>query len=143
MTLEPCAKRSSTALSCTVRLLNAGVTRVVIAAEDPHPFAAGNGVKYLREAGIEVEVGLCGEEARALNHGFFLRVVEKRPLVCADSDRSRYDAVFNPPPGEAPRAVLERLATAGLTRMCVEPGGDLAQRLERDGLLSPIFRLLA
>ncbi len=143
MTLEPCAKRSSTALSCTVRLINAGVTRVVIAADDPHPFAAGAGVKHLREAGIEVELGLCGDEARALNQGFFLRVTAKRPLVCADADRSRYDAVFNPPAGEEPRAVLARLATAGFTRMCVEPGGDLAQRLDREGLLSPVFRLSA
>ena len=143
MVLEPCARRSSTALSCTVLLLNAGVGRVVVATEDPHPNASGAGIANLREAGVEVELGLCGQEARALNAGFFMRVVQRRPLVCADSDRSRYDAVFNPPPGEEPAIVLQRLATAGLTRMCVEPGGAMAARLERDGLLSPVFHLSA
>lgn len=143
MVLEPCAKRSSTALSCTVRLLSAGVRRVIVAAEDPHPNASGAGIAHLREAGVAVELGLCGQEAQALNAGFFMRVTQQRPLVCADSDRSRYDAVFNPPAGEDHVTVLKRLATAGLTRMCVEPGGALAQRLESDGLLSPIFRLPA
>jgi hypothetical protein len=141
--LEPCAKRSSTALSCTVRLLNAGVGRVLVGAEDPHPNASGAGIAHLRAAGVAVEVGLCGEEARALNAGFFMRVTNQRPLVCADADRTRYDAVFNPPPGDEPAAVLKRLATAGLTRMCVQPGGALAKRLESEGLLSPIFTLAA
>jgi hypothetical protein len=70
-------------------------------------------------------------------------VKEQRPLVCADADRTRYDAVFNPPPGDEPAAVLTRLAHAGLTRMCVQPDGALAKHLESAGLLSPIFRLAA
>ncbi len=143
LVLEPCAKRSSTAISCTVRLLDAGVARVLVAAEDPHPNASGAGIAHLREAGVSVELGLCGQEARALNAGFFMRVTNQRPLVCADADRTRYDAVFNPPPGDEPAAVLKRLATAGLTRMCVQPGGALAKRLESEGLLSPIFTLAA
>lgn len=141
MVLEPCAKRSSTALSCTQRLLDAGVARAVVAAEDPHPNASGVGLAHLREAGVQVELGLCGAEARALNAGFFMRVTEHRPMVCADADRSRYDAVFNPPPGELPHVVLKRLASAGLTRMCVQPEGPLARQLDGEGLLSPVFRL--
>ncbi len=73
VTLEPCAKRTSGALSCADRLIQAGVARVVIAARDPHPFASGVGVERLRAAGIGVEVGLFADEARAQNADFFAR----------------------------------------------------------------------
>lgn len=73
VTLEPCAKRSSGAASCSDILTNAGIARVVIAAGDPHPFAAGVGVDLLRAAGILVEIGLLSEEARAQNADFFAR----------------------------------------------------------------------
>ncbi len=71
VTLEPCAKRSSGALSCADLLIQAGVAHVVIAARDPHPFAAGVGVERLRTAGISVEAGLMEEQARAQNAAFF------------------------------------------------------------------------
>jgi diaminohydroxyphosphoribosylaminopyrimidine deaminase/5-amino-6-(5-phosphoribosylamino)uracil reductase len=51
-------------------LRDAGVARVVVAVRDPHPFAAGAGVELLRAAGIEVEMGLLEDEARALNCEF-------------------------------------------------------------------------
>ncbi|OQW64108.1 MAG: riboflavin biosynthesis protein RibD [Proteobacteria bacterium HN_bin10] len=73
VTLEPCAKRSTGARSCTDLLIQAGVARVVIAAGDPHPFAAGAGVERLRAVGVAVESGLFEAEARALNAGFFAR----------------------------------------------------------------------
>jgi diaminohydroxyphosphoribosylaminopyrimidine deaminase/5-amino-6-(5-phosphoribosylamino)uracil reductase len=73
VTLEPCAKRSTGAASCTDQLIQAGVARVVIAAGDPHPFAAGVGVERLRAAGIQVEIGLMQEEARAQNADFFAK----------------------------------------------------------------------
>lgn len=73
VTLEPCAKRSNGTESCTDRLIAAGVARVVIAAGDPHPFAAGVGVERLRAAGIQVEIGLMEAEARAQNADFFAR----------------------------------------------------------------------
>jgi diaminohydroxyphosphoribosylaminopyrimidine deaminase/5-amino-6-(5-phosphoribosylamino)uracil reductase len=73
VTLEPCAKRSNGAASCADRLIQAGAARVVIAAGDPHPFAAGVGVERLRAAGIQVEIGLMQEEARAQNADFFAK----------------------------------------------------------------------
>lgn len=139
--LEPCARRSSTALSCTDRLIAARVARVVVATRDPHPNAAGVGVERLKQAGIAVEEGLCGEEARALNAGFIARVVTGLPLVAADAARQRYDASFNPSPGEDMRAALRRLGAAGFTRLCVPPGGPLAAALEQEGLLSAPFLL--
>lgn len=73
VTLEPCAKRTSGAPSCADLLIQAGVARVVIAARDPHPNAAGAGVERLRAAGIVVEIGLMEAEARAQNADFFAR----------------------------------------------------------------------
>ncbi len=73
VTLEPCAKRSNGTPSCADRLIAAGVARVVIAARDPHPFAAGVGVERLHAAGIQVEIGLMEGEARAQNAEFFAR----------------------------------------------------------------------
>lgn len=73
VTLEPCAKRTSGSMSCADRLIKEGIARVVIAASDPHPFAAGAGVERLRSAGITVEQGLMAEEARAQNADFFAR----------------------------------------------------------------------
>lgn len=71
VTVEPCALRSTGALSCADLLINADVSRVVVAARDPHPLAGGVGLDRLRRAGIEVEVGLMADEARAQNVAFF------------------------------------------------------------------------
>jgi pyrimidine deaminase RibD-like protein len=73
VTLEPCAKRSTGGTSCADLLIGAGVTRVVIAASDPHPYAAGVGVERLRAAGVLVEHGLMEAEARAQNANFFAK----------------------------------------------------------------------
>jgi diaminohydroxyphosphoribosylaminopyrimidine deaminase/5-amino-6-(5-phosphoribosylamino)uracil reductase len=66
VTLEPCAERSSGALSCSQLLIAAGVARVVIAAGDPSPKAAGRGDQRLRGAGITVETGFLADEADPL-----------------------------------------------------------------------------
>lgn len=71
VTLEPCARRSTGAISCSDRLIQADVARVVIAARDPHPYAAGVGVERLQAAGATVEIGLMEAEARAQNAAFF------------------------------------------------------------------------
>ncbi|MBI3437455.1 MAG: riboflavin biosynthesis protein RibD [Proteobacteria bacterium] len=71
ITLEPCAHRSNGAVSCSDLLIQSHVARVVIAARDPHPMAAGVGIERLRAAGIEVEVGLLEAEARVQNVAFF------------------------------------------------------------------------
>jgi pyrimidine deaminase RibD-like protein len=73
VTVEPCAKRSTGAMSCADRLIDAGVARVVIAARDPHPFASGVGIERLRAAGVQVEIGLMEAEARAQNAEFFAK----------------------------------------------------------------------
>ena len=80
VTLEPCSHHGRTG-PCAVALIDAGVKRVVVAMTDPNPEVAGRGIAMLREAGIEVEVGLLEEEARAINPGFLSRMSRHRPFV--------------------------------------------------------------
>ncbi|WGM40122.1 bifunctional diaminohydroxyphosphoribosylaminopyrimidine deaminase/5-amino-6-(5-phosphoribosylamino)uracil reductase RibD [Caulobacter sp. NIBR1757] len=63
VTLEPCGARSSGGTSCSQLLVEAGVARVVVACDDPSPFAAGRGSERLEAAGIVVQTGLLAEEA--------------------------------------------------------------------------------
>lgn len=66
VTLEPCGARSSGSASCAGLLVRAGVARVVIACEDPSPFASGQGTEALRAAGIEVTSGVLTRDAAPL-----------------------------------------------------------------------------
>lgn len=70
VTLEPCGARSSGSTSCASLLARAGVARVVIACEDPSPFASGQGVEALTAAGIEVVAGVLTREAAPLYEGW-------------------------------------------------------------------------
>jgi diaminohydroxyphosphoribosylaminopyrimidine deaminase/5-amino-6-(5-phosphoribosylamino)uracil reductase len=63
VTLEPCGARSSGGTSCSELLMTAGVARVVMACDDPSPFASGRGSERLAAAGVVVEVGLLADEA--------------------------------------------------------------------------------
>jgi diaminohydroxyphosphoribosylaminopyrimidine deaminase / 5-amino-6-(5-phosphoribosylamino)uracil reductase len=74
VTLEPCAHHGKTP-PCTDVVLAAGIRRVVIAAEDPNPVAAG-GAARLRDAGLEVTVGVQRDAARCQN-ALFLHPLER------------------------------------------------------------------
>lgn len=79
-TLEPCDHFASTP-PCTRALIEAGVTRVVVAMTDPNPVVDGRGFARLREAGIDVETGSLEQEARSLNVAFEHHVTTGRPFV--------------------------------------------------------------
>ena len=67
VTLEPCGARSIPgATACADRLVEAGVARVVVACDDPSPYASGRGPERLAAAGIPVRRGVLAEEAAAL-----------------------------------------------------------------------------
>ena len=79
VTLEPCAHHGKTP-PCATALIEAGVSEVVFAVEDPNR-ESGSGSDVLESAGIKVRSGLMLEDAKALNAGFFQRVLSGRPRV--------------------------------------------------------------
>lgn len=79
-TLEPCSHQGKTP-PCVDAIIAAGVKRVVVAMLDPFPEVNGSGVEKLKAAGIEVEVGVCGDEARELNLPYLTRLEKKRPWI--------------------------------------------------------------
>jgi diaminohydroxyphosphoribosylaminopyrimidine deaminase/5-amino-6-(5-phosphoribosylamino)uracil reductase len=80
VTLEPCSHTGKTP-PCVEAILAAGVARVVSALEDPNPLVAGEGHRRLREAGVEVVVGVGGDAARRAHRGHILKVTAGRPMV--------------------------------------------------------------
>ncbi len=80
VTLEPCCHHGKTP-PCADALIEAGVNKVVIATKDSYAKVSGGGIKKLKEAGLEVVVGVCEEKARQINEGFFSVQEKKRPYV--------------------------------------------------------------
>ena len=85
VTLEPCSHTGRTG-PCADAVIAAGITKVVAASGDPNPLVAGEGLRRLRAAGIEVEIDTANQaEAEKLNEAFFHRMRTGRPLVTLKS----------------------------------------------------------
>ena len=80
VTLEPCSHYGRTG-PCAKALVEASVARVVVAMKDPNPKVAGNGIRILEEAGIEVKCGVLEAEAVKLNEVFLKWISTRRPFV--------------------------------------------------------------
>jgi diaminohydroxyphosphoribosylaminopyrimidine deaminase/5-amino-6-(5-phosphoribosylamino)uracil reductase len=101
--LEPCSHYGKTP-PCTELIISKQIRRVVIACPDPYPEVSGRGILRLREAGLEVVVGVMEAEARALNKVFIRSHTLKRPYIylkwaqSADGfiDKVRTDASVRP-----------------------------------------------
>jgi diaminohydroxyphosphoribosylaminopyrimidine deaminase/5-amino-6-(5-phosphoribosylamino)uracil reductase len=80
-TLEPCAHASERGPTCSALIPAAGIARVVIGIKDPDPRTAGQGIKLLKKAGIEVKTGVAREAARGSMSGFLSRIERGRPRI--------------------------------------------------------------
>lgn len=81
VTLEPCFHLSPRGPRCADLLARAGVARVVIALRDPDPRTDGQGAAWLRDRGVNVDMGLMADAAARAMGGFVLRQMLGRPHV--------------------------------------------------------------
>ena len=81
VTLEPCAHESPRGPACTDLLLGAKPACMVIALKDPDPRTSGKGIRKLRRAGIEVNLGIGREAARRSLAGWLTRLELGRPRI--------------------------------------------------------------
>ena len=82
VSLEPCCHHGKTP-PCTDALINAGVSRVIVAMSDPFEKVSGAGIKVLRAAGIDVNVGSMSQLAEQINAPFTKRVTTGIPWIIA------------------------------------------------------------
>ena len=82
VTLEPCCHHGKTP-PCTDAIIQSGIRRVVIATDDPFPQVAGKGLEQLRQAGVDVQVGVGKEDALQLLAPYLKRQQSGRPWIMA------------------------------------------------------------
>ena len=80
VTLEPCSHFGKTP-PCSDLIIKYNIPKVYIAVIDPNPLVAGNGIKKLEAAGIEVHCSIKEREATVLNKRFFGSIINKRPYI--------------------------------------------------------------
>lgn len=81
VTLEPCCHANKKTPPCVPALLKAGIARVVVGCEDPNPKVSGRGISQLREAGVQVDVGILEASCKQLIAPFIARTLHHRPYV--------------------------------------------------------------
>ncbi len=130
VTLEPCAHTGQTG-PCADALVEAGISRVVIAARDPDDRVNGRGIERLADNGVDIQIGVEAEAARQVMAGFLARVTMSRPLVTLKTATS-LDGMIALGDG------AKRWITGADMRRYVH-----LQRSRSDGLLSAIGTVLA
>lgn len=78
--LEPCCHSGRTG-PCTKAIINAKISKVVLAKKDPNPLVNGKGIAQLRKSGVKVVTGILAKEAALLNDSYYAFYKNKRPFV--------------------------------------------------------------
>lgn len=135
VTLEPCGLRSNGGCSCSQRLVEAGVERVVYACDDPSPYASHIGVERMTAAGLKVEKGLMAQEAARLIAPTAHYHRTGLPLIETDDDGQGFDAAFIPESDDL-AAELKSWALSGYRHLFVPEKSELAHALRALGLMA-------
>lgn len=80
VSLEPCSHYGKTP-PCSLEIIRSNFSRVVIGCIDPNPLVTGQGIELIRNAGIEVEIGIMEKEVKELNEVFFKFISTRMPFV--------------------------------------------------------------
>ena len=75
--LEPCCHHGKTP-PCVDKIISSGISKVYISIQDPDKRVSGRGIQRLKEAGIQVHLGLCNKESLELNKAFIHRNITKK-----------------------------------------------------------------
>ena len=146
VTLEPCCHQGRTP-PCTDGLIDAGISRVVAAMGDPNPLVCGGGFEILKTAGIEIESGVCEQEARWLNRGFINRMTRKKPWVMLksaatlDGRTAAFDGQSKWITGEDARAQVQSLrasSSAIITGIGTVLADDPQMNVRAEGARQPL-----
>lgn len=78
--LEPCCHYGKTP-PCFKEVISSGISKVLVGMVDPNPAVAGKGIKYLRDAGVGVEVGILEDDCKLLNEAYIKYITTKKPFV--------------------------------------------------------------
>ncbi|MDA0871453.1 MAG: bifunctional diaminohydroxyphosphoribosylaminopyrimidine deaminase/5-amino-6-(5-phosphoribosylamino)uracil reductase RibD [Firmicutes bacterium] len=80
VTLEPCSHEGKTG-SCAKKIIEKGIKEVYVATLDPNPLVAGKGIQMLKDAGIEVHLGISQEQSNVMNQHFYHYITQNKPYV--------------------------------------------------------------
>jgi diaminohydroxyphosphoribosylaminopyrimidine deaminase/5-amino-6-(5-phosphoribosylamino)uracil reductase len=100
--LEPCSHHGKTP-PCADLIVKMGIRKVVVGMEDPNPLVAGQGLRRLKDAGVNVKVNVDVNECKSLNKRFLAYVLKNRPYIIlkwAQSADGRMDPRMDPPAGD-------------------------------------------
>lgn len=107
LNLEPCSHYGKTP-PCVEAIINSGVSEVVCATVDPNPSVNGNGIKKLKDNGINVITGMNSAEALKLNEAYFTFYEKKRPFIALKYAASKNNRI---PKGDGKPVWVTNLAS--------------------------------
>jgi diaminohydroxyphosphoribosylaminopyrimidine deaminase/5-amino-6-(5-phosphoribosylamino)uracil reductase len=138
--LEPHSHQGRTP-PCTDALIAAGIRRVVASMPDPNPKVSGRGFEKLRAAGVHLEVGGLGAEARLLNEAFARYIRHSVPLVTLKTAMT-LDGKIAPPPAAGSRRVAGTPAGGWITGEAARTHVQ-QQRHQSDAIMVGVGTILA